>query len=82
MFFLLQTAAPALTSSGLVTIAMTVLTSVSAAVGGTYAWFRTELTDCKTDRKALYAEVKELNKRINELSLRVGRVESQGACDG
>lgn len=53
----------------------TLLAGMATGIGGVWTWFRGELQDCKADRKTLFAELKELNERVAELSLRVGHVE-------
>jgi hypothetical protein len=56
-----------------------VLATIAAAVAGSVAavwsWFRSELDDCKKDRKELFALVQKLNDEVSQLSMRVGNVE-------
>lgn len=48
---------------------------IIAAVTAVWSWFRSELNDCKKDRKDLYARVDSLHSEVSALSLRVGNVE-------
>ena len=59
------------------TVIATVVSSVTAAVAAAWAWFRSELTECKKDRRELFARVEQLHAEILKLSVRVGRVEHQ-----
>lgn len=52
-----------------------ILAAIATTGGGVFAWFRKELDDCKSDRKALFQRVEELHTQVSELSMRVGRVE-------
>jgi hypothetical protein len=48
---------------------------VIAAVTAVWTWFRSELNDCKKDRKDLFGRVDQLQDKIATLSERVGNVE-------
>tara|TARA_R110000868_G_scaffold73672_2_gene213489 strand:+ start:3217 stop:3444 length:228 start_codon:yes stop_codon:yes gene_type:complete len=50
---------------------------VLSGIAAVYGWFRTELNDCKKDRKDLYAKVDALHENVSALSMRVGNVERQ-----
>lgn len=52
-----------------------VVGAIGAAVAGVWGWFRSELNDCKKDRKELYQRVDDLHEKVSELSMRVGQVE-------
>jgi len=67
-------AAVTLTSPSII---ITIITSVAAGVASVWGWFRGELSDCKKDRKELFAHVEELHKEVSALSLRVGQVEKK-----
>lgn len=64
----------AISSPGII---LTILTSVGAGVASVWGWFRGELSDCKKDRKELFARVEELHKEVSALSMRVGQVEQK-----
>lgn len=66
--------ADALPSTGSIVAAMTV---AAGGVSAVYGWFRSELNDCKRDRKELFARVEQLHDQVSELSLRIGNVERQ-----
>ncbi len=66
--------ATTLSSPGII---ITIITSVAAGVGSVWGWFRGELSDCKKDRKELFARVEELHKEVSALSMRVGQVEKK-----
>lgn len=53
----------------------TIGAAAAAAVGGIWTYFRSELDDCKKDRKELFCRVDKLHEEVSALSLRVGQVE-------
>ena len=74
MFQMLANAgAEAIPSAG--QIITTLVVGMGTGIGAVWTWFRAELTDCKNDRKTLFADIKQLNKQVAELSERVGHVE-------
>lgn len=64
--------AAALPSGGVIA---TCVVTVAGAVGAVWTWFRSELDDCKKDRKELYNRVDKLHEDVSTLSMRVGQVE-------
>jgi len=73
MFQIIANSAEAIPSAG--AIIGTLLAGMATGIGSVWTWFRGELNDCKADRKLLFADIKELNNRVAELSERVGHVE-------
>lgn len=55
----------------------TIATAVAGAIAAVWSWFRSELDDCKKDRKELFTRVETLHSEVSQLSLRVGDVERQ-----
>lgn len=74
LILLANDAAVTLTSPSII---ITIITSVAAGVASVWGWFRGELSDCKKDRKELFARVEELHKEVSALSMRVGQVEQK-----
>lgn len=73
-FLVIAQAAEAVPSPG---VLVTAVVTFASGVSAVYAWFRSELNDCKTDRAKLTTRVDELHEQIAALSLRVGQMERQ-----
>lgn len=53
----------------------TIAAAVAGAIAAVWSWFRSELDDCKKDRKELFTRVENLHHEVSQLSQRVGQVE-------
>lgn len=53
----------------------TLAAAVAGAIAAVWSWFRSELDDCKKDRKELFTRVDNLHAEVSQLSMRVGQVE-------
>lgn len=62
-------------------LAMILTTAITGSVAAVWAWFRSELADCKKDRIELYQRMDTLHDRVSALSLTVGRLQGPESKD-
>ena len=49
--------------------------AIIAGIASVAGWLRSELSDCKADRKALYAQINDINANVAVLNFRLGQAE-------